>query len=113
MAEDFVRAFQPVEGLVVGVEGDALYLDVGESRGAQTGQELTIFRRGEEFYHTVTGKPLGHYEETLGWAQIRRVQARVSEAVDVPLEGKPRPGAGDRGRGLPPRGTDTGPEDPA
>jgi len=90
MAEDFVRAFQPVEGLVVGVEGDALYLDLGESRGAQTGQELTIFRRGEEFYHTVTGKPLGHYEETLGWAQIRRVQARFSEAVYVPLEGKPR-----------------------
>jgi len=95
MAEDFVRAFQPVEGLVVGVEGDALYLDLGESRGAQTGQELTIFRRGEEFYHTVTGKPLGHYEETLGWAQIRRVQARFSEAVYVPLEGKPRPEADD------------------
>src|SRR3989441_3494645 len=82
MAEDFVRAFQPVEGLVVGVEGDALYLDLGESRGAQTGQELTIFRRGEEFYHTVTGKPLGHYEETLGWAQIRRVQARFSRSEE-------------------------------
>ena len=35
VAEDFVRAFQPVEGLVVGVEGDALYLDLGESRGAR------------------------------------------------------------------------------
>ncbi len=95
VAEDFVRAFQPVEGLVVGVEGDALYLDLGESRGAQTGQELTIFRRGEEFHHPVTGKPLGHYEEALGWAQIRRVQARFSEAVYVPLEGKPRPQADD------------------
>ena len=95
VAEDFVRAFQPVEGLVVGVEGDALYLDLGEGRGAQTGQELTIFRRGEEFHHPVTGKPLGHYEEALGWAQIRRVQARFSEAVYVPLEGKPRPQADD------------------
>src|SRR5207247_172180 len=55
IAEEFVRAFQPLEGLIVGVEGDALYLDLGESRGAQAGQELLIFRKGEEFYHPLTG----------------------------------------------------------
>jgi hypothetical protein len=91
MAEEFVRAFQPVEGLVVGVEGDALYVDLGESGGAQPGQELTIFRKGDEFYHPLTKKPLGRYEETLGWAQIRRVQSRFSEARWVPVDGMPRP----------------------
>jgi len=95
IAEEFVRAFQPLEGLIVGVEGDALYLDLGESRGAQAGQELLIFRKGEEFYHPLTGKPLGRYEETLGWAQIRRVQPRFAEALYVPLDGKPRPLADD------------------
>src|SRR5439155_1559270 len=95
IAEEFVRAFQPLEGLIVGVEGDALYLDLGESRGAQAGQELLIFRKGEEFYHPLTGKPLGRYEETVGWAQIRRVQPRFSEALYVPLDGKPRPRADD------------------
>ena len=95
IAEEFVRAFQPLEGLIVGVEGDALYLDLGESRGAQTGQELLIFRKGAEFYHPLTGKPLGRYEETVGWAQIRRVQPRFSEALYVPVDGKPRPQAAD------------------
>jgi hypothetical protein len=95
MAEEFVRAFQPIEGLVVGVEGDALYVDLGESGGAQPGQELTIFRKGDEFYHPLTKKPLGRYEETLGWAQIRRVQSRFSEARWVPLDGKARPHAAD------------------
>jgi hypothetical protein len=95
MAEEFVRAFQPVEGLIVGVEGDALYVDLGESGGAQPGQELTIFRKGDEFYHPLTKKPLGRYEETLGWAQIRRVQSRFSEARWVPLDGKPRPHTAD------------------
>lgn len=95
MAEEFVRAFQPVEGLVIGVEGDALYLDLGERGGAQPGQELTIFRKGDAFYHPVTRRPLGRYEETLGWAQIRRVQPRFSEARWVPLDDTPRPHADD------------------
>jgi hypothetical protein len=95
MAEEFVRAFQPVEGLIVGVEGDALYLDLGASGGAQAGLELTIFRKGDEFYHPVTRKLLGRYEETLGWAQIRRVEPRFSEARWVPVDGKPRPHADD------------------
>jgi hypothetical protein len=95
MAEEFVRVFHPVEGLVVGVEGDALYVDLGESGGAQPGQELTIFRKGDEFSHPLTKKPLGRYEETLGWAQIRRVQSRFSEARWVSLDGKARPHAAD------------------
>ena len=98
MAEDFVKTFQPVEGLVVGVDGDTLYLDLGEGRGAQVGQELTIFRKGDEFRHPLSGKPLGRFEETLGWAQVRRVQPRFSEALYVPAEGRPRPGADDGAR---------------
>ncbi len=91
MANDFVRAFQPVEGAIVGVDGDTLYLDIGEGRGAQVGQELTIFRKGEPFVHPLTGKPLGHYEEMLGYAHIKRVQARFSEAQYVPVGGAARP----------------------
>ncbi len=95
MADDFVKTFQPVEGLVVGTDGDTLYLDLGEGRGAQVGQELAIFRKGEPFHHPLTGKPLGRFEDILGWAQIRRVQPRFSEALYVPAEGQPRPRADD------------------
>ena len=95
LAGRFAEAFQPVEGLVVGLDGDLVYIDVGENRGARVGQELLIYRKGAEFHHPLTGKPLGRYEDGLGWAQIRRVQARFSEARFVPVEGQPRPQAED------------------
>ena len=95
MAEDFVKTFQPIEGLVVGVEDDTVYLDLGEGGGAGAGQELTIFRKGDEFRHPLTGKALGRFEDVLGWAQVRRVAPRFSEALYVPAEGKPRPHADD------------------
>lgn len=91
MAGDFVQAFKPVEGLVVSLDGDALYLDLGEGRGAQAGQEFTVFRKGEVFHHPNSGKPLGRYEEVLGYARVQRVEAMFSEAGFVPIEGRPQP----------------------
>ena len=90
MAEDFVKTFQPIEGVIVGVDGETLYLDIGEGRGALAGQEMTIFRKGEEFVHPFSGRALGRYEETLGYAHVKHVQARFSEAQYVPVEGTPR-----------------------
>ena len=95
MLDDFAKAFSPLEGLVIGVEGSTVYLDIGESGGAQVGQEFTIFRKGDEFYHPVTRKVLGRYEEVLGHAQIRTVQPRFSEALFIPIEGRPLPQADD------------------
>ena len=91
MLDDFVKAFSPLEGLVIGIEGSTVYLDIGESGGAQVGQEFTIFRKGSEFYHPITRKVLGRYEDVLGHAQIRTVQPRFSEALYIPIEGKPIP----------------------
>jgi hypothetical protein len=95
MLDDFAKAFSPLEGVVIGVEGSTVYLDIGERGGAQVGQEFTIFRKGDEFYHPVTRKVLGRYEEVLGHAQIRTVQPRFSEALYIPIEGKPLPYADD------------------
>ena len=95
MAEDLIKAFQPIEGLVLDTDGDRLYLELGEEHGAQVGQELTVFRKGEIFFHPITGKPLGRYEDVLGYAQIKRVLPRVSEAVFIPATGQSRPGVED------------------
>ena len=91
MAEDLIKAFQPMEGVVLEVDGEKLYLDLGEEAGAQVGQEFTVFRKGEPFYHVVTGKILGRYEDVLGYAQVRRVLPRLSEAVFVPVPNTPLP----------------------
>jgi hypothetical protein len=95
LVDDVSKAFSPLEGLVINTEGNMVYLDIGESGGAQVGQEFTIFRKGEEFFHPITRKVLGRYEEVLGYAQIRTVQPRFSEALYVPIEGKLLPQADD------------------
>jgi hypothetical protein len=92
MADEFVKAFEPLQGLVVAVEGDAVYLDLGEQSGVQVGQEFAVFRRGEAFHHPITGKQLGYYENVLGHARVLRIQAEFSEAVFVarPDQSSPR-----------------------
>jgi len=88
LIQDVVAAFPPVEGLVVQVEGDRLFLDVTEQNGVQPGQEFSVFRKGEVFRHPITGRPLGRYEDILGYAQILRVHPQYSEALFVPEDGK-------------------------
>jgi hypothetical protein len=91
MADDLIKAFQPMEGLVLELDGDRIYVDLGEEAGAQVGQEFTVFRKGEVFYHPVSGKPLGRYEDVLGYAQVRRVLPRLSEGAFVPIPDRPAP----------------------
>jgi len=98
IADDFIKTSQPLEGTVVSLDGDRIFLDLGELTGARAGQELTVYRKGEPFYHPLTGKPLGRYEEQLGYAQIRRVFPQYSEAAWVPLPDRPGPAAGDGAR---------------
>jgi hypothetical protein len=96
MADDFIKASQPVEGTVVSVEGNnRIFVDLGEASGAQRGQELTVYRKGEVFYHQITGKPLGRYEHYLGYVHIQRVFPQFSEGLFVPTPDRPAPEPGD------------------
>jgi hypothetical protein len=90
MLNDIVSAFPAVEGLVVAVDGDQVYIDLTQKEGAQTGQEYTIFRKGAVFRHPNTGQYMGRYEDVLGYAQVKRVLEKFTEAAYVPLPGKPR-----------------------
>lgn len=98
MADDFIQAVQPIEGLIVAVEGAMLYLDLGTDNGAQVGQELTVFRKGDAFRHPLSGKVLGRYETVLGHAQVKRVYPNFSEAVFIPAPDKPAPQVEDGAR---------------
>lgn len=91
MLQDVVNAFPPVEGVVVQVDGDRLFMDLAKKDGVLPGQEFSVFRKGEVFRHPVTNKPLGRYEELLGYAQVVRVEAAFSEAHFVPAAGAPPP----------------------
>jgi len=89
--QDVVAAFPPIEGLVVQVDGESIYMDLAKKDGVLAGQEFTVFRKGEVFRHPNSGKPLGRYEEVLGYAQVQRVEVAFSEAGFVPIEGRPQP----------------------
>ena len=91
MADEFVKAFEPLQGMVVAVEGDTVYIDLGEQSGVLAGQEFVVFRRGEAFHHPITGKQLGYYESILGHAHVRRVQAEFAEAAFVARGDQPSP----------------------
>ena len=99
MADDFIKASQPVEGAVVAVEdNDRVFVDLNAANGAQPGQELTIYRKGDVFYHPITGKPLGRYEEYLGYVHVRRVFPQFSEGTYVAIPDRPGPQPGDGAR---------------
>jgi hypothetical protein len=98
LVQEILDAFPAIEGLVVGVEGDRVYLDLTEAQGVRVGQELTVFRRGEVFRHPLTRQPLGRFEEVLGYAQVQRVHPTFVEALWVPLDGTPRPAPEDGAR---------------
>ena len=91
LIQDVVSAFPPVEGLVVQVDGDRLFVDLTEKSGVQPGQEFSVFRKGEVFRHPINGRPLGRFEDVLGYAQIVRMHPQYAEALFVPEEGKPPP----------------------
>jgi hypothetical protein len=89
LIQDVVAAFPPVEGLVVQVDGDRIFLDLTEKNGVQPGQEFSVFRKGAVFRHPINGRPLGRFEDVLGYAQILRVHPQYSEALFVPADDKP------------------------
>jgi hypothetical protein len=91
MIQDVVDAFPPAEGLVVAAEGDRLFIDLTEKQGIRPGQEFSVFRKGDVFRHPINGRPLGRYEDLLGYAQIVRLHPQYSEAVFVPADDKPAP----------------------
>jgi hypothetical protein len=95
LVQDVVGAFPPSEGLVVATEGERLFIDLTEKDGIRTGQEYSVFRKGDVFRHPINGRPLGRYEDVLGYAQIVRLHPQYSEAVFVPTEGRPAPEAED------------------
>ena len=95
LVQEVMNAFPAVEGLVVSVDGDRVYLDLTEKDGVQRGQEFTVFRKGEEFVHPLTRKPLGRFEDVLGYAQITRVEPRFSEAVFISVPDREKVAAED------------------
>ncbi|NQT34760.1 hypothetical protein HQ587_06185 [bacterium] len=72
-----------VEGYIVNIEGDEVYLDLGIILGIRKGSKMVAFREGKAIVHPVTGEELGKKVTMLGELIVEQVQEKMSVAVWV------------------------------
>ena len=77
-ATEMVDLFPKVEGDVVKVEGNQIFVTLGAPDNMREGMELSIFRKGDEFKHPLTGAVLGRFEDDLGAVIINKVSETYS-----------------------------------
>jgi hypothetical protein len=87
VARKVADAFPRLEGLVIRVDGDLLYLDLGEDQRAAPGMELSVSRPGQEFRNPYTGKVLGVLDREIASARIVEVRDKYSVARVVSRQG--------------------------
>ena len=72
-----------VEGYIVNIEGDEVYIDLGILLGIRKGSKIVAFREGKAIIHPVTGEELGKKVTMLGELIVEQVQEKMSVAVWV------------------------------
>jgi TolB-like protein len=75
-----------VEGYVVSIEADQVYLDLGTSKGIRKGSKCVVFREGEKIVHPVTGEILGSKVTKLGELVVVEAQPKLATAKVVARE---------------------------
>jgi hypothetical protein len=81
LASEIADLFPKVEGDVVKVQGAEVFITLGAPDNVREGMELSIFRKGEEFKHPLTGVVLGRFEEDLGVVVLSRVAESYSSGT--------------------------------
>ena len=98
VAGQLAQHFPHLEGEVVEVQGEQLYLALGARDLVLTGMRLNVYREGEELTSPTTGEVLGWLEEDFGTATVTQVAESyaVAELDGVPEGGRVQ--AGDKVR---------------
>lgn len=81
LASEMVDLFPKVEGDVVKVEGNQVFITLGASDHMREGMALSVFRKGDEFKHPLTGVVLGRFEDELGLLIINKVSETYSNGT--------------------------------
>jgi hypothetical protein len=81
LASEMAALFPKVEGDVVKVEGNQVFIALGAPDNIREGMELSLFRKGDEFKHPLTGAVLGRFEDDLGVLVIRQVSESYSSGT--------------------------------
>ncbi len=87
-SRDIKSYFPKVEGYIVHVIDEDVYIDLGINTKVKRGVVLGVLKEGEELRHPVTGKILGIADRGLGYLQILKVRKRYSIARVIQKDNK-------------------------
>jgi len=80
-------ASRPLEGYVVQVSGDTLYLNLGRDSGIKVGDLVRIYHPGKAIIDPKTGEVLDQELVFVAEARIGKVKERISEAIIMRKQG--------------------------
>jgi len=81
LAQKFRGDFPLVDGIVVKVDKEKIYVDIGSVQGIRKDMKCVIYRDEEAIKHPVTGEVLGQKTRELGSVSLREVFDKMSEGV--------------------------------
>ena len=98
VASQLAQRFPHLQGEVVDVQGEQLYLSLGARDQVLEGMRLNVFREGEALTSPTTGEVLGRLEEDLGTVTVAQVAETYAVAMLEGVADGGRVQAGDKVR---------------
>ena len=98
VAGQLAQRFPHLQGEVVEVQGEELYLSLGARDQVFEGMQLNVFREGKELTSPSTGEVLGRLEEDLGTVTVTQVAETYAVAARTDAAGSATVQAGDKVR---------------
>lgn len=75
-----------IEGDVIKVDADELYIDIGSVSGLRKGTKCVVFREGESIKHPISGEILGKKVTRLGEIIVIQVQDKFAAVKPIETE---------------------------
>jgi TolB-like protein len=66
------------EGIIVKIDADELYINIGIHQGVRKGSKCVVFREGDNIQHPTTGEVLGRKVTRLGELLVVQVQDKIA-----------------------------------
>ncbi len=92
LADAIAAYFPKIQGAVTAVQGDRITVSLGSQDGLMSGIELSLWRKGKEILHPVTGAVIGHLEEAVGSAVVTGLAQKTATAQILTRLKDPQPG---------------------
>lgn len=75
-----------IEGDIIKVDADELFIDIGSIQGLRKGTKCVVFREGESIKHPISGEILGKKVTRLGEIIVIQVQDKFSTVKPIETE---------------------------